>query len=281
MCFFVKKLNGHSGCHVNLIKSNSGEQFYVLKESGCKEYNYRLKIQCKKQKLFKHQFNVLAPKILETGYKDKLFYFSMEYIAGRTLAEHTEKVRILEIGDLIKRLFNCILTSNISFDTNNHIIFMNKIDSLKYLLEKHKHLYSAFHILENFNWNNVQKSYCHGDLTLENILITDDNKIYLIDFLDSFYNSWQIDVAKLLQDLELGWSFRNEKMDSNRSLRLQIAKKALIEEILMLNNGESLLNTIYHLLLLNVIRIYPYTNDQLTLNFLDNAVDHIVNIIYK
>ena len=92
--------------------------------------------------------------------------------------------------------------------------------------------------------------------TLENILITRDRKLYLIDFLDSFYNSWMIDVAKILQDVDLKWSYRNSETNQNLEIRLLIAKLSLTNEILRLPNGRDKLNTIYHILLLNICKAF-------------------------
>jgi len=110
-------------------------------------------------------------------------------------------------------------------------------------------------------------------------LITSDKKIYLIDFLDSFFDSWMIDVAKLLQDIELCWSYRYEKMSTNLSLRLTVAKEALLESILELENGETKIKYIYHILLLNVLRIVPYTKDSITKEFLQNALKYLIDIL--
>ena len=88
-----------------------------------------------------------------------------------------------------------------------------------------------------------------------------------------------VDVAKLLQDIDLGWSYRHIKRDYNLNLRLGIAKQALIEDILQLENGKSLLRNIYYVLLLNVLRIYPYTHDEETMNFLNEATEKVLNTI--
>lgn len=125
----------------------------------------------------------------------------------------------------------------------------------------------------------MSKSPCHGDLTLENIIVSSTKKLYLIDFLDSFYDSWMIDLAKLLQDLELGWSFRNYEENMTRNLRLLVAKETLFEEINKMDNSEVIIETLYHLLLLNVLRIYPYAKDKKTLSFLDKSLNTIMKKI--
>ena len=270
----IKSLNGHSGCQVDLIEKDS--RILVSKISANNDYNFRLRRQTKKQTLLVPNYNVFAPKIVTQGYSDNLYYFDMEFVQGRTMAEYTNDIHITEITDFIRCLFKCLYWDNDKVSPKAQEIFMQKIYSLEVKLQEYRQLNLAFQILKDFNWQKVFKSFCHGDLTLENILITQDKRLYLIDFLDSFYNSWQIDIAKLLQDLELKWSFRKCEISSNRALRLQVAKEALVEEILKTNNGKEKLDTIYHILLLNIVRIYPYTKDEKTFKFLDNAVNMLV-----
>lgn len=272
----IKVLNGHSGCKVTLI---AGDSLYVSKSCATKQYNFRLKKQCQKQRMFIKSEKVLTPKILNYGYDNELFYFDMQYIKAKTMAEYVNDISIIEISDYIKCLFASLYFENEKISDNTSKIFIHKIRTLKQSLLNFNELDEAFKILENFNWSKIPKTPCHGDLTLENILITPDKKLYLIDFLDSFYNSWMIDIAKLLQDLELKWSFRHKTITSNMELRLLVAKEALIEEILKLENGEEKLNAIYHILLLNVIRIYPYAKDKATIDFLDKAVQQILSKI--
>lgn len=272
----IKNLNGHSGCTVDLVAN--GNNVYISKTSASTEYNYRLKKQYNKQRIFIESENVLAPKILNCGYIDKLFYFDMEYIKGKTMAEYVNDISITEISDYIRCLFASLYFENELIYDKTTKIFLSKINSLKKTLCNFAELKKTFEILENYDWSKIPKTPCHGDLTLENILITQDKKLYLIDFLDSFYNSWMIDIAKLLQDLELKWSFRQKVVNSNMELRLLVAKEALIEEITKLENGKEKLDAIYHILLLNIVRIYPYTNDKKTFEFLNNAID---SILYK
>jgi hypothetical protein len=50
---------------------------------------------------------------------------------------------------------------------------------------------------------------CHGDLTLSNVILSPGQNVVLIDFLDTYLETPLQDVAKLMQDFEYGWSFRN------------------------------------------------------------------------
>lgn len=274
---FIKKLNGYSGCKIDLMSNNY--TLFVKKTSNIPQYNMRLKKQLKKQINFKSEA-VKAPKIYDYNYnEDGLFYFNMEFVSGKTLAEYTQDILITEIIDFIKCLFKSIYFTSDIQNPKAKSIFYKKIKELEIKLSNKKNLKEAFSILNNFEWSQIYKSPCHGDLTLENIIITYNKQIYLIDFLDSFYNSWMLDIAKLLQDLELKWSFRNIELSATQSLRIEIAKEALIEEILKLENGNNKLFAIYHLLLLNILRIYPYTKDEKTFNFLDESVKKLVQKI--
>lgn len=274
---YIKSLKGHSGCKIELI--HNGKDIIVRKTSGSIDYNIRLKKQCVKQKIFSLQ-NIRTPKIYNYGKNEEnLFYFDMEFVSGKTFAEYLPQLSTSEIKNYVECIFDNIFMQPIEkfFPASN--AFMNKINILEANLTNQKNLSEAFELLKKYDWSLINKSFCHGDLTLENILITYDKKIYLIDFLDSFYNSWMIDIAKILQDVDLKWSYRNEKLTTNHALRLEIAKMTLIDKILNMKNGQEILSSIYHILLLNIIRIYPYTKDEVTFLYLDNAIDKLsINI---
>ena len=73
----IKTLIGHSGCNIELIKKRN--LTFVRKTSSEKKYNERLKNQFLKQKKFKSKF-VFTPKVFDSGYRNGLFYFEMEFI---------------------------------------------------------------------------------------------------------------------------------------------------------------------------------------------------------
>lgn len=275
----LKSLNGHSGCKIDLF-SEDGE-LYVKKMSSNNSYNFRLKKQCLRQSKFKNTEFVKTPNVIKSGIENNLFYFDMEYIQANTLAEYTEYIEIPEIKNFIVRLFDSLYIEDDAKSLIACNIFEKKINSLETCLKSYSHLRQTFELLKKYDWSKIPKTSCHGDLTLENILITQDKKMYLIDFLDSFYNSWMMDIAKLLQDIELYWSFRHIKMSVNRKLKLNYAKEALINEILCLENGADKLESIYYILLLNIIRIFPYVKDRKTYDFLNNAVIELENKLTK
>ncbi len=96
----IKNLSGHSGCKVYLTANNGN--IYVSKISASKEYNFRLKKQCQKQRKFFKSSNVSTPNILNYGYDNELFYFDMEYVKAKTMAEYINEISIIEISDYIQ-----------------------------------------------------------------------------------------------------------------------------------------------------------------------------------
>lgn len=279
----IKKLSGHSGCDITLIrKSNS---FLVRKVSSSESYNTRLKAQCIKQ-IEKGKLNFNVPKIYYFGIdNNNLFYFDMEYINSYSLAKILPTLSYDEIRKTITELISKLdFDKKTSEDTNKTVKIktkdvFNKINNKKEidlnLLNK------ALSIVDQTDFSDMPLSSCHGDLTLENVLFT-NHKLYFIDFLDSYVESWIVDIAKILQDLELHWAYRNIKMDANIELRTLIAKEKVIEEVKRhTNNSNKILRYVYIMLLINVMRIYPYSSDKKDLDFLNRSLKNLIDMLTK
>ena len=279
MLKFIKNLNGHSGCEISLFKDEN--KFFVRKKSSSKEYNLRLKKQFIKQS--KYDLKIAkTPKIYGYGYDKDLFFFDMEYVQSIAFCEYINTIKITELVDYIKMLFKSLPINKSIKNQYVNNIFRQKISNLnKIIFNKNTTIKYIFELLNETDWNEVLQSPSHGDLTLENIMISTDNKLYLIDFLDTFFSSWIIDLAKIFQDLEIKWSFRNIGPDTNRDLRLLIAKETISEMIKSLPDGENILLLIYKILLLNLVRIIPYLKDKKTEIFLYSGIENTINIIKK
>ena len=273
----IKNFIGHSGCRLCLYKDK--DTFFLRKDAGQISYNNRLRRQCAKQKWFKLDY-VKTPKILRYGYDyNNLFYFDMEFINGIIMSEYMNQIKIKEIVDLISLLFKSLPIEQGVINNKSQTIFKEKILSLYKTCDTNNSLIlKSLNKLNDFNFSNVPLSACCGDLTLENIILSSSG-IYVIDLLDSFYNSWMIDVAKILQDIDLGWSYRHQERNYNLNLRLATAKQALLDNLYAMENGKQNVIIIYHILLLNVLRIYPYAKDQTTIIFLNNALENVLNSI--
>ena len=233
---FIKDLQGHSGCRVSLYRDDL-DDFFIRKTAP---YNYsaRLVEQFIKQNKF-FSVDISTPYCIgqpKQGEDLGSWYFDMEYVPGISLVEFINRNSI----DRIRPIFQTILR----WIKSNNTLQTNEIENIS---NKSKDLGIDIHA--NFN-----TSYCHGDLTLENIIIK-DYEIYFIDFLDSPINCQEMDIAKLLQDVYLGWSWGDE--------RFPVAKCKMLFDMLCSEFGyKKIKHIIDTLLLLNLHRIKPYANEE-------------------
>lgn len=270
----ITTLGGHSGCKILLYEMDDGRTF-VRKTSSGKGYNERLKTQMEKQMGFEGEI-IKTPKVYESGVdKEGRFYFDMEYIQGITLAKHMMSIEIDRIRQIVRTLYDGLLENE--SENVDPTPFVGKIKSLKESLCNSDMEY-AVQLLEEHDWSHFPRSVCHGDLTLENIIIRGD-QIYVIDFLDSFYDSWLIDVGTLLQDVQSLWAYRHmQNLDINTIIRLMVFRDILMDE-LNARNPKYYVEA-YFSLLLKLVRIVPYSDDK-TKEFLSVKISELVEIIEK
>lgn len=274
----ITDLGGHSGCKILLCEKNNNEIF-VRKISSDKNYNKRLAVQAKKQATYSNP-NIKVPKVLQTGYTDDgLFYFDMEYVQGITMAEYIKTIEIGKVRSICESIVNNIVSRDSENTDVDESIFTTKIASLKEKLQPQNNpvINDAIELLNKHSWKRFRKTQCHGDLTLENIIVK-DNQLYLIDFLDSFYNCWIMDISTIMQDVQTMWSYRHdEEAEINTKLRLLVFRDILMDTVKRVSPEDYL--EVYYALLLKLIRIFPYTKDKETYDFLNDKTKSIINII--
>lgn len=273
-------LGGHSGCKILLCETEDNKVF-VRKISSDADYNKRLKIQAEKQAMFKSN-TIKVPAVLEQGYTEEgLFYFDMEYVQGITMAEYMKSIEIGKVRGLVEAVVkNVVSDQNVNSEVDV-TVFTDKIDSLKEKLKDKNNpvIDDAIEMLSNHSWGKFVQSSCHGDLTLENIIVK-DNQLYLIDFLDSFYDCWIMDISTLMQDVQTMWSYRyQDKVNINTLLRLIVFRDILMDTVKEIAVDDYV--EVYYALLLKLIRIYPYTKDERTYSFLNEKTKSIMDIIKK
>lgn len=274
----ITDLGGHSGCRI-LLCENDDNRVFVRKISGYVEYNNRLRVQAEKQSIYKNE-TIKTPKVLNQGETEEgLFYFDMEYVRGITLSEYMKSIEVGKVRNLVQKLVREVITIDASAQEVNENIFLDKINSLKYnlLVQENPIIDMAIQILENHSWSKFKKTSCHGDLTLENIIVK-DNELYLIDFLDSFYDCWILDISTLMQDVQTLWSYRcEEEININTLIRLVIFRDILMETVRSIAPDYHI--EVYYALLLKLIRIFPYIKDVETMNFLNEKTKSIIEVI--
>lgn len=259
--------NGLSGCKLELINHN-----VLRKYSSSKSYNKRLYCQFNKQKLFSNFVlkNIETPKTFDIQ-KDSLYYFDMEYIKGHLFEEYFAISNVNDIKFVLHSLFGYFdfLISNKRYyksEISKNII-ENKIKDLE-VKTSYSNILSG---LKSFMLSKelyVPKTFCHGDLTFTNIIFH-KNRLYFIDFLDCFIDSFYCDLVKLKQDLHYGWSFKIQKISS---LRLQRIYSFIWNEIE--KRYFEYIDTIEFKILdlLNTLRLDPYLTDPRQKTIIDEMI---------
>lgn len=229
-------LQGFSGNKVEVIRS-LGKTF-VRKTAKDISHNIKMKKEIEKlQKLkivsrqndnFKIP-NINSVKINSSG----LLVYELEFISGQSLDNKLYNLSSDKIKFIAKKLG--IIITEIS-----SIQLQHKIDEKKFLIQKFEELVlelkkknnptkfgsglftEYFNKIQNLEINTSdmtnKSTFCHGDLALDNILITKNNEIYLIDPLHNDFESIMWDYAKILQSSMTYWNlikYQNFQLISN------------------------------------------------------------------
>ena len=270
-------LIGNSGCKLRIFKD---KLYKVRKESTNKINSNRLFSQYIKTLKFNNYRNISVPRIYLTGKKKKLFYFDMEYINGSTLSLYlmsqpislTYKI----IDEIIEFILNC---RSKNLPKYNDSIFLKKINDLKTKkIFSEKFFFKVINTLEKYNWKNIEKSFSHGDLSLENIIIK-NNEIKFIDVSENFIESYKLDASKIMFDLICFWSFRKIELQVD-PLKIYSLKKYLLE-VFSKKLSKQDLKDIKMLIILDFLRVLHYTKNIKDINILKkklkNFYDNINN----
>ena len=122
---------------------------------------------------------------------------------------------------------------------------------------------------------NIPVGQCHGDLTFSNILFNGNN-YYLIDFLDSFLESPLLDLVKIRQDSNYGWSQLMYGHDFD-SVRMRIISDKIDKEIDIYYSNYDWYNKYYSTFqLMNFLRVIQYAKEERTVAFLKNVLNSIL-----
>ena len=243
----MTKLNtGLSGCSLELINDR-----VLRKYSPTTDYNSRLLSQADKQVVFGNRIykNIDAPKV----YDIQQNYFDMEYIAGKSFEEFFSSASVNDVEFVVSTLFDyfdTLISTARSFDATNKIL--TKIDSLK---EKSSHK-KYIEFLRKYVEDNriiVPHTFCHGDLTFANIIFH-KNRLFFIDFLDCYVDTFLSDLVKLKQDLHHLWAVHNQDV---YSVRIHQIYQYIWDKLEV--RYESFMNESFHILdVMNALRIEPY-----------------------
>lgn len=189
MAKIVQTLKGFSGNEIYLMEGNHG--LFVRKIGNISRNVERLTAL--------RNLNYPVPQIY--NYNNNTL--DMEYIHGLDIrtylkSHHPEQLTHF-LTDTITKLIDSSQLKNYS------AIYNKKLDEIDFGLLP----FTKQQLLDRLESVYGSSVYI-GDLTLENIVYSQDRGFVLIDCATIEYDSWVFDIAKLRQDLELKWFMRND-----------------------------------------------------------------------
>ncbi len=272
-----------------LIERPSG--LIVRKGTTKPVQNQRLRAQCAKLRAAR-ALGIACPNVLEEGEDDDgCFYFDMDYVAGESLANAVLSGRELHwdvIMPQIRRLLDCFRQDQPG--SLHADVFRSKLENIAAqchnrattspLLDRIDRIVAG---LQRMNWNDVPQSGCHGDLTLENIMLRHDGSVVFIDFDVPEQSSWHLDIGKLYQDVWGHWCLRQLALSEpgsvdlvNAQVRLQQIEAVFAEQIGSLVPGGRA--RVQQLAAFHLLRTLPYASDSRVAHYVVGRTEAVLSV---
>lgn len=224
----VKTLRGFSGNQIYLVEGDRG--LFVRKVGQISRNVERMTAL--------HQLGYSVPKI----YRHSDITLDMEYIHGLDIKTYLKSHQPNRLTQFIINTVEQLKSTSLTKDYRE--VYCQKLGEIDFSLLN----FTAEDLLERLPTQYPQSNYI-GDLTLENIIYTEDG-FYLIDSATIEYDSWVFDIAKLRQDLDLGWFTRNS--DLVLDVKTNYIKQQLLEQYPEAAND--------YIFILQLLRVYKHAS---------------------
>jgi len=263
-------LKGNSGCELAILGD-------TIRKSCERNYNDRLKLQCKKQTDFNNGI-FSTPKVYESGIDNQgKFFFNMEFMPCKTFDRVFNTATKAYLDTIIGKLLDFTIANTKKTTDFSSKIITTKYESVKNNIRAQKNIDVSY--LDDIFYSldetiNIPEGYCHGDLTFSNLLFDGDN-IVLLDFLDTYLDSPMQDIVKIRQDTKYHWSIRmlDCKFDGVKLTQcLNYIDKKIDYEF---SKNEYYVEYYAVFQILNLLRIVPYCKEIKNVNYLINEVDKL------
>lgn len=223
----VKELHGFSGNQILLMQKH--DRLFVRKIGNISRNIERMQALSPDYPL--PQLYTVSKKMID-----------MEYLHGLDIKSYLKTNNYEKLLEFILSILGKLSSNAVDKDyTETYIKKLEEVSFDELPFTREQLLERLPKILPSSNY--------HGDLTLENIIYTTDRGFFLIDCATIEYDSYLFDIAKLRQDLELGWFTRKD------NVMLDVKTKHIQQKILKIypqaNND--------YLLILMLLRVYRHS----------------------
>jgi aminoglycoside phosphotransferase len=277
------RLAGHSGARLLLMRRDGGHA--VRKTSGSPKKNERLLAQAELQRQFLFS-GVAVPRIFETGIdEDGCAYFEMDYIPGRTLADMIATAMPFDpapVEEALARLFGFLgLTRS---GTVPAAAFATKIAQIAACDSEicrtfRAPIARAAERLADADWSGIPQTVGHGDLTLENILVSPERGVVFIDCDSCFASSAWLDAGKLFQDVAGHWCLRKLYGHAGPALVNAVQQMEMLKDPLRRLTSDidaGLPSRLSQFAGLHLLRTLPYVRDTATADFVLKRLEKVL-----
>jgi aminoglycoside phosphotransferase len=282
----ARMLTGLSGANI-YIATRDNKSWFVRKVAGDPDGNVRLQLQVKKQRQWNEQIGgvIRTPEILVDGDIDGHYYVDMEYIRGEDGASYLQRASYSDVFTFTDGLCQYFRTASKlppllkTTDRDNLVrLLYAKISDIQSKTHSvsYKTIAKLFLALEKLPADRtVKPTFCHGDMTLDNIIVDYSGRIYAIDLLNPPLEHYWFDLAKLHQDMEGAWFTR-------KGIVVPHCTRRYISDALL--NVAKQIDPLYdrvHLVLLTItfLRILPYACSEQDIDFIQKRIDTFVSML--
>lgn len=221
---------------IQTFRGFSGNQIYLMEGSHGLFVRKIGNVQRNVERLTALSIDFLVPKIYDVSENT----LDMEYIHGldiKTYLKSHQPDRLVNF--LLESLAKLTKTTTKDYTE----VYANKLQGVDFSLLP----FDQAELLSKLPKTFTQSNY-FGDLTLENIIYTEDRGFYLIDCATIEYDSYVFDIAKLRQDLECHWFIRNDNIMLD--VKTNYIQRKILDQYPEADNN--------YILLMMLLRVFKY-----------------------
>jgi hypothetical protein len=281
------RIRGHSGCKIEVVMAEG--RSWIEKSALTPDTAARLRRQTLKQRQARRSNQLATVRVPEVRSERSLpgggYSVRMEYLDLLDCLEFYSTASLDDVEGVANRLIG-YLDANLAGSSLKPVeatILLDKIDSIEEQLALASRLTSYRSLLESVRRRaadlgglSLPVGPTHGDLTLSNVMVASDlSCIGLFDFLDSYLESPLVDIAKVRQDTQFGWSslMSEAPLDRVRFKQIMRHTDAIIvehfERYEWFSRGIDLIQAV------NLLRISPYARSEATHDFVIDALQQL------
>lgn len=263
---------GQSGSTFEVVQTKSGP---ALRKS--KLGDSRLLQQFEKHSKAQGQSlrGLKTPRVL-SGFHD--FGYLMELVHAIPIGQALGQISLPQINDLSAKFteyFTSIWSHSVRPDESFAHLLDKKIRSLEnYALKQENPIFrQAINVLfQNQELALMSQGWNHGDFSYENILISQNGtntEVYMVDFLDSPFDSPLLDFGRFWLDMNYGWWGNRFEPSSTWIINNKLLRENFLN---LLDNLGILFSSVLYFTLIASLRIVPYTKNPVRIAHLKTSI---------